>query len=361
MSHHPTINLCDEDAYRLDWKTRRGRLREENGERAMEVSHIVVTYRASEAQRTLIRKLLENEGRVSFLAKTPEELREQTLGDARVILTWNLQKELPPAGPRLLARAEMIQLLSAGADHLPFSELKPELVIAGNVGAYAAPMAEHALAMALALAKNLLPEHRNLADGVFHQSGLNRMLAGTLCGIIGFGGIGKATARLMRGIGMRIAAVNTSGWTDEPVEFAGTLSDLERVLKMSDVVVLSLPLTKATRGLIGKKELEWMKSDAILINVARGDIIDQGALYDHLKSHPGFQVGIDVWWTEPFRSGEFRVDYPFFSLPNVLGSPHNSSMVPGSSDEATLLAVENIMRFLRGEKVMGVVKREEYV
>ncbi len=327
----------------------------------MEETHIVVTYKAGEAQRGRIGKLLEDQAGISFLPGAPADLRDRMLADADIILTWNLSKELSPAELRLLAKVRMIQLLSAGADHLPFADLRPDIVIASNAGAYAEPMAEHVLAMALALAKNLLREHRSLADGVFNQTGLNRMLAGSLCGIVGFGGIGRATARFMRGIGMRIAAVNTTGRTDEPVEFCGTLSDLERVLSMSDVVVLSIPLTKVTRGLIGKRELGWMKADAILINVARGPIIDQAALYEHLKANPGFRAGIDVWWTEPFSSGEFRVDHPFFSLPNFLGSPHNSAMVPGITDTGARLAVENIRRFLRGENVTSVVRREEYV
>ena len=136
---------------------------------------------------------------------------------------------------------------------------------------------------------------------------------------------------------------------------------LKHVLSSSDIVTISLPLMKATRGLIGKRELDWMKPDAILINVARGGIIDEGALYDHLRSHPRFQAGIDVWWIEPFGSGEFRTNFPFFSLPNVLGSPHNSAMVPGTNDDATRRAVENVKRFLRGEPVVGVVMRGDYV
>jgi glycerate dehydrogenase len=255
----------------------------------------------------------------------------------------------------------MIQLLSAGADHLPFPELRSDIVLASNIGAYAEPMAEHVLALALALAKNLLREHQNLIRGEFRQSVMNRMLAGSVCGIIGFGGIGRATARLMRGLGLRIYAVNTSGRTDEPVEFIGTLKDLKHVLSSSDVVSISAPLMKATRGLIGKRELGWMKPDAILINVARGAVIDEGALYEHLRSHPRFQAGLDVWWIEPFGSGEFRTSYPFLSLPNVLGSPHNSAMVPGINEESTRRAAENVNRFLRGEPIAGLVMPEDYI
>jgi phosphoglycerate dehydrogenase-like enzyme len=327
----------------------------------MNKPHIVVTYSVGDARRGQLKDLLGRDARLSILADMPTGLREQTLIDADVLLSWNLPKELLPAGPGLLRRAKMIQLLSAGADHLPFSELRSDILIASNIGAYADPMAEHVLAMALALAKNLLREHKNLLRGEFHQLALNRRLAGSVCGIIGFGGIGRATARLMRGLGLRIYAVNTSGRTDEPVEFIGTLKDLKHVLSSSDVVSISLPLMKATRGLIGKRELGWMKPNAILINVARGAIIDEGALYEHLRSHPGFQAGLDVWWIEPFSSGEFRTSYPFLTLPNVLGSPHNSAMVPGINEEGTRLAAENVKRFLNGEPVAGLVMRGNYI
>jgi phosphoglycerate dehydrogenase-like enzyme len=327
----------------------------------MDGLHLVVTYTIGESKRALLKEIFSKEARLSFLADMPSGLREQTLVGANVLLSWNLPKELGPSELGLLTNVRMIQLLSAGADHVPFTWLPPGIVIASNVGAYADPMAEHVLAMTLALAKNLFREHQNLARGKFNQSKLNRRLRGCACGILGFGGIGRATARLMRTLGARIYAVNTSGKTEEPVEFIGTLNDLQQVLSSSDVVVISLPLTKATRGLIGKRELEWMKPNTILINVARGDIIDEGALYAHLSIHPEFLAGIDAWWIEPFRSGEFRTNYPFLTLPNVLGSPHNSAMIPGITDEGTLRAAENVKHFLKGETPVGVVRREDYV
>jgi glycerate dehydrogenase len=326
----------------------------------MERHHLIVTYTIGEAKRALLKEIFGADARLSFLVDMPPGLREQALIDADVLLSWNLPKELGPSELGLLKNVRMIQLLSAGADHVPFDDLPRDIVIASNVGAYADPMAEHVLAMTLALAKNLFREHQNLVRGEFNQSRLNRALRGRVCGILGLGGIGRATARLMRTFGVRIHAVNTSGTTSEPVEFIGTLKDLQQVLSSSDVVVISLPLNKATRGLIGKRELAWMKPDAILVNVARGDIIDEGAFYAHLTAHPDFMAGIDAWWIEPFRSGEFRTNYPLLTLPNVLGSPHNSAMVPGMTDEGTRRAADNVKRFLHGEPLVGVVRREDY-
>ncbi|HUI44663.1 MAG TPA: 2-hydroxyacid dehydrogenase [Nitrospirota bacterium] len=322
---------------------------------------VVVTYKAGEPRRAQIREHFGPGAEVSFLSDMPPGLRQQTLIKGEAMLSWFLRRELGPSEFGLLKNVRMIQLLSAGADSVPFADVPTDIVIAGNVGAYAEPMAEHVLAMALALAKNLFREHRNLMRGEFNQLVLNRKLSGSICGILGFGGIGRATARLMRGLGMRIYAVNTSGRTDEPVEFIGTLDSLRRVLSESDVFVISLPLKKETRGLIGKQELDWMKPNAILVNVARGGIIDEAALYAHLVSNPDFSAGIDAWWTEPLSHGEFHTSYPFLELPNLIGSPHNSAMVPGITDEATWRAVENVKRFLDNQPIVGIVRREDYV
>jgi len=330
----------------------------------MEKQNIVVTFTTSPEDKALFLETLGSEasfGSLTFLNEIPPEQREQVLERAHILLSWNFPREIHPQDYPHLQQVRFIQLLSAGADHMPFADLPPHILVASNPGAYATPMAEHVLAMTLALAKRLLVENQKLRNGEFDQFTPNRLLAGMTAGILGFGGIGRATARLMRAFGMRIYAINSSGTSPELADFLGTLRDLEHVLRKSDVVVISLPLTKATRGLIGKEQLAWMKPDAILVNVARGAIIDEEALYSHVKSQPNFLVGIDAWWTEPFLHGTFRMEYPFLDLPNVLGSPHNSAVVPHVLVDAARQAAENVKRFLKGEKVTGIARREDYL
>ncbi len=322
---------------------------------------VVVLHKSRQEERAHIREALGALSPLVFLTDLDESARIPALREAGVALSWNVARELRENEFAALADAGLLQFLSAGVDHVPFEALPPGLTVASNVGGFAEPMAEHVLAMALALSKRLLFEHQRLAQGDFGRFRANRMLRGKTCGILGFGGIGKETARLMRALGMKIFAVNTSGATAEPVDFIGKLRDLQKVLESSDVVVVCLPLTKATRGLIGSRELEWMRPDAILINVARGEIVQEDALFSHLNSHPGFMAGIDAWWIEPFRHGEFRLNHPFFSLPNVLGSPHNSANTPEAARESVHRAVENILRFFNGEPLRGVVKRSDYV
>ncbi len=216
------------------------------------------------------------------------------------------------------------------------------------------------MAMTLSLAKRLPAGQAALARGEFDRSTPSRTLHGAVCAILGYGGIGQATARLMRAFGAQIHAVNSTGRASEAVEWAGTLADLDQLLAAADVLVIAIPLTAATRGLIGPRELGLMKPGAILVNVARGAIVQERALYEHLKATPEFSAAIDAWWDEPRGGAPFRPTYPFLELPNLLGSPHNSGDVPGIMRYAASRAAENICRFLRGEQVTGLIRREDY-
>lgn len=322
---------------------------------------VVVSAPVRPEEKAAFEPISEGKARIAYLKDLDEEGRADLLRRAKVVASWVPQRELTPRELEALADVELIQMVSAGVDHVPFAAIPEGPLIASNAGAYAQPMAEHALAMILALSKRLLIEHRALARGEFRQRNLNRWLSGADAAILGFGGVGQATARLLRALGMGILAVNTSGRAEEALAFAGTLADLETVLSRAGVVLLSMPLTIATRDLIGERELGWMKDDAILVNVARGELIDQKALYEHLAAHPTFQAGIESWWIEPLRHGEFRVGYPFFELENFLGCPHNSAMVEGSLADGARSAAENIVRFLEGEKPHGLVRREDYL
>jgi phosphoglycerate dehydrogenase-like enzyme len=323
--------------------------------------NIIVTYNPTPEEKSLFLEVLGRQAILTFLNEIPPAQRAQSLENASGLLSWNFPQEILSEECPALRHITFIQLVTAGADHIPFADLPPRITVASNPGAYAAPMAEHILAMTLALAKRLLVNHQKLRNGAFDDQTLNRSLYNMTAGIIGFGGTGVAAARLMRAFGMRIMAINQSGKSPEPTEFIGTLEDIARVLRICDVVVLCMPLTKVTRGLIGKAELALMKPDAILINTARGAIIDEEALYLHLKNHPAFMAGIDTWWEEPLTGGPFRVRYPFLELPNVLGSPHNSALESPVIVVAARQAAENVKRFLKGETPMGVVRREDYL
>ena len=326
----------------------------------MASTRILATFRTDPGERELLDDFFPDGVEVRHLEDASDEERDDWVRASDVVLSFNFPREIRDEEVTLLEHVDFLQLASAGASHVPYDRLPASLTVASNVGAYAEPMAEHTLAMALSLAKRLHINHERLKRGDFNQREVNVSLRGGVCGILGFGGIGRETARLMRGLDMEIHALNRSGATDEPVAFIGTLDDLERVLRASDVVVIALPLTVETEGLIGARELGWMKENAILINVARGTIIDEYALYEHLRTHPAFMAGIDTWWAEPRTHGEFRTETPILELPNVLGSPHNSPFVPGFLQDALRQAAENVQRFLNDEPIRGRVRREDY-
>ena len=323
-------------------------------------SLVAVSYPVDDEFTGINNDVLEGCARTVFLSGRPESELREILRQADVLIGWHLGEELPAGVLRDSPRLRLVQLLSAGADSVDYAALPERLTLACNAGAYAAPMAEHVMAMALALAKRLPQRHAALARGEFRMWEPLLMLDGAVCAILGFGGIGKATARLMRAFGARIHAINSTGATSEPADFIGTLASLDRVLAAADVLVMSLPLMKATRGLIGAAELALMKPAAILVNVSRAAIMDERALYEHLRDHPEFCAGIDTWWQEPGPGSAFATRYPFFDLPNVIGSPHNSGVVDGALQTGACRAAENVRRFLHGEAVTGVIRRDDY-
>jgi phosphoglycerate dehydrogenase-like enzyme len=323
---------------------------------------VLVTFSPTPGMRDAFRETLDPLANVTYLPDVAEDGRAEALESAAAVITWFVDDELHGAAELALLRsAGLVQLLSAGVDRVPFDRLPEGVAVASNAGAYADPMAEHVLAMALALAKRLPQSHAALARGEFDQQTPNRAIRGSLVGVLGFGGIGQASARLFGALGARVHAINRSGETGAPVDHIGTLDDLDAVLAAADVLVISLPLTLATRGLIGGRELSLMKADAILVNVARAAIVDEDALYDHLRRNPSYSAGIDAWWEEPRERGAFNPRRPFLDLPNVIGSPHNSAITADSLGQAARQAGANVARHLRGEPLQHVVDRSDYV
>ncbi len=322
---------------------------------------LLVAQKLNREMADLISKKVGKEFEIKFLARAAEEDRRKLIANADVILAVNFRRDIREDEIPLLTKAKLIQITLAGADVIHFAALPPGIIICNNGGAYSESIAEHAIGMMLALARNFLPRHRELSGGIFDQKIVHKMLQGSTLGIVGFGGIGKRTAELASGFGMKILAINSSGRTDRRVEFIGTLADLEKLLRESDFLLLSVALNKKTRGMIGAKELATMKPDAVLVNVARGDLIDEKNLYEHLKTHPQFKAGIEAWWIEPFNYPKFEVHYPFFELDNVLGSPHNSYLIDGTQMVALDRALENILRFSAGKPLMNVQRREDYL
>ncbi|MBW2443019.1 MAG: hydroxyacid dehydrogenase [Deltaproteobacteria bacterium] len=326
------------------------------------IPSLLVTYLPKKETREYFKEIIGDLAHIVFLPEKDNSKRIRLLENADVIVALSFAaKEIDSREVAHLKKLAFIQLVFAGADGIPFDRIPQEVIIASNAGAFAEPIAEHVLALVLALAKNIIPYHSILAAGRFDRPLYNQELKGGVCAIIGFGGNGKAIAGLMQALGMKVFGINRSGTTDVPVDFIGRVSDLREVLPQSDVVVVTTPLNRETRDLIGREELGWMKADAILINVGRGAIINQQALYEHLKTHPNFRAGIDTWWSEPADRGRLKLDFPFFELPNITGSTHCADYIPGAIARATERALKNVKRFLLGQEIRGVLDRNDYI
>lgn len=315
---------------------------------------LLVTYPTKPHHRETIEAALPDDIHPTYLEELDSETRLSAVGGADALLSWSPHEELDDAFGALTAD-HVVQIVTAGVDHLPLDRFPEGLTLLSNAGGYAEPMAEHVLAMYLALSKRLLVEHHKLQSGEFDQFRPNRWVRGSTCGIVGFGAVGEATARLMTRLDISVLAVNRSGEADEPVDFLGTPDDLEHVLRESDGVVLAAPLTEETRGMIDREKLEWMPEDGMLINVGRGELVVQRDLYEHLQANPEFQAGLEAWWTEPVRHGEFDLEYPLLDLPNVLGCPHNSAQVPDIRERGQRQAVRNVVAALEAGEAENVV------
>lgn len=320
---------------------------------------LAVSFDPGDDGRQRIDRVVSGSGNVIYLTDVDVSARAAALTHANVLLTRNTATELHANEFARTANLSLIQFMSAGVDFVRLDQLPGHVAIAGNGGAYAEPMAEHALAMLLAAAKRLFLEHRNLARGEFNQFTPTRMLRDMTVGILGFGGIGIATARVVKALGVRVHAINRRGQSDEHVDWMGSVNDLDTLLQASDALVLSLPLTARTEGLIDAAALGRMKPDAILVNLARGEIVDEAALHAHLVAQPEFTACIDAWWVEPIRHGEFRMDQPFMDLPNVIASPHNSASVKGWSGIALERAASNCKRALDGKPPQHLIGDDE--
>ena len=324
----------------------------------MDERTLLVTYPTKPHHRETIEAALPGDVVPRYLEAIDPADRAGAVAEADALLSWSPHEELDDDAFDAITADHVLQSVTAGVDHLPLDRFPEGLTLLSNAGAYAEPMAEHVLALYLALAKRLRPEHLNLQAGEFNQFRPNRWVRGSTCAIVGYGGIGQACARLLKRLDVSILAINRSGEADEPADFLGTPDDLDHVLAEADGVVIAAPLTDETRGMIDRERLERLPDDGLLINVARGELVVQRDLYEHLEANPAFQAGLEAWWTEPVRHGEFDLAYPFLDLPNVIGCPHNSAQVPDIRDRAQRQAVETVVAALERRPPRNVVDRE---
>ncbi len=277
-------------------------------------------------------------------------------GDAEIIASVTV----PGGYIRKASNLRLIQTFGAGIDSVDLDAVRErgDIIVCNN-HVNSAEVAEYAISLLFAVAKNLIPSDRELRTGNWvHRWGgpvPNLEIRGKKALIIGLGHIGADIAGRLKSFDVTIIAATRSGSSsnDEFVDQVVSIDEVQSHVGNSDFVILSLPLTAESEGLVNTEFLSWMKPTSILVNISRGQIIDELALYDALKEKKIHGAGIDVWWRYPSEWRGTAIpsdDVPFHELDNIVISPHRAAYSENIERELFLFAGKNILRFIRGEK-----------
>lgn len=253
----------------------------------------------------------------------------------------------PPFTAKVFAAARDLKIIAkhgAGVDSVDMaSACKHGVAVMVAGGANADAVAEHALAMMLSLARELPRFDREMRQGGWRDlNHFTRDFHVRTVGIVGYGQIGERTARLVQACGAQVVIhtrsqlVPPAGMTIEP--------DLNRLLERVDILSLHCPLTEKTRGMLGAAQFAHMKPGALLINTARGPVVDEPALVDALHGGKLAGAGLDTFAMEPPDPAN-----PLFALPNVLITPHIAAATTDAMVRMGTIAANNIISYLRGE------------
>jgi glyoxylate reductase len=250
---------------------------------------------------------------------------------------------------------KVVANMAVGYDNIDVRAARERGVVVTNTpGVLDETTADVAFMLMLAAARRLGEGERLLRAGKWEWWGPKQLRGldvwGKKLGILGLGRIGQAVARRARGFGMEILYHSRSRKEDAEKELGARYLELRGLLSESDFISVHTPLTDETRHLIGKEELERMKSGAVLVNTSRGPVVDEGALADALGNGRIFAAGLDVYEEEP------RVDPKLLGLENVVLAPHIGSASIETRDKMATLAAENLRAVLRGEQPMTPVE-----
>ncbi len=226
-------------------------------------------------------------------------------------------------------------------------------------------VAEHAWALLLASVKRLCPTHDKLKQGDWtprYEHQWSRALSGGNLLLIGFGSIGRELVVIARAFGLRVSAVKRTPGNAPELDFLGTREDLPRLLPEADYIIISLPGTQAAKGLVGKREFDLMKDGVHIVNVGRGNVIDEDAFHEALKSGKIGGAGIDTWWVYPAdkeaRTNTFPSKHPLWEFDNLLFSPHRASHVSGREAER-MKDITRILNSIAAGEPCNVIDMEQ--
>jgi len=284
-------------------------------------------------------------------AETEAELIEECAG-ADVVMTFKT-----PFPRRVVASLDETRLIvrnGVGYDNVDVAAASDHGIRVSNVpGNCNDEMASHALALVLSAAHELVVYDRALREesGWDHRRPVNQLFGGT-CGIVGFGRIGRAVVPKVRGLGMDVLAYDPYVDDDIFEQYGVERVSFDDLLARSDAITIHTPLTAETEHMFSTAAFERMDERAVLVNTARGPIVDEDALVTAVESGDIWGAGLDVFEQEP------STDSPALETDRIVCSPHRAGIAPKAEERAIEIAREEILRFLRGETLRHVVNRE---
>ena len=325
----------------------------------MERSVVLVAFDAQPSDRELAADLAEiadvqykkdlTEADLSKISARAEVL---VIGGGRGSVTADMIKAMP--------NLKFIQALAAGVNHVPFASMPESVLVSSGSGANSQEVAEHALALVMSAAKNVVRHTLAMRHGSCPHGEMSRTLRGRILGVLGVGSIGEKVAGMARCLDMKVWGCDVKGFREHTLDEFYTHGQLHDFLRGVDYLVICVPLTRETTGMIGGAELSVMKEGALLVNVSRGGVIEEKDMYEHLKKHPSFTACFDVWWK--YSSDKtFKQDYPFEELDNVLMTPHNATHSPGQRVRMVQSAFDKVIKYLKGETVEGIADPQDYI
>jgi len=278
---------------------------------------------------------------VSWVELAPAD--RQALKDAHAIIMGRVLG-IHPAHFSLAPNLKVIALHTSGSDNVNLDEATRRQVLVTNVkGVNAEQCAEFAMGLMLCVVRKICTGDHAIRQGLWaSQTQTSMDIYGSTLGVIGLGQIGKAFVKRAHAFGMRILVHTRTEDAALANELGVEYVSLEELLRRADVVSLFASLTKDTRQMIGVRELALMKKSAYLINIARGELIDQDALLDALRKNQIAGAGLDVFESEPV------FDSPLFALDNVVLTPHQAGLTQGGKVGAAVRAAGNALEALRG-------------
>jgi phosphoglycerate dehydrogenase-like enzyme len=289
---------------------------------------------------------------IVLMASSDEVLPE--MNDAEIFLYhYSLRPDIIPRVIRAVPALRWIHSVSAGVDHLLCRELvESSIVFTNSAGAHAPSIAESVMGMLLFVVKHL-GEHWDAQKVHRWQRTQKNELCGKTMGIIGLGHVGLELARRAKAFGMRVVATKQHPNSVPGVDRVWGPEGLSHLLGEADYVVMCAALTEETRGMIGEAELRQMKATAYFVNTARGALVLEEPLLRALRKRRIAGACLDVFIQEPLPP-----ENPFWDLPNVFITPHNSAGTPQVMGRALDIFVENLRRYREGEKLMNVVDKK---